>query len=346
MVANSKFIKIIRSVVSPESLMDLIMVNYQAVLPTKISLLSIGDNDHYLVKTKNTNYIVRIYRHNKHWLPTKSHLLFEIHLLNFLYANNISVSYPIKRADRSYVGTLDTPEGTRYWALFSFASGSDMQFNYRNCYNYGEIISRMHNISNNFRSLESYLKTDQSFLLDLPLIRIVNYLGDTRKNDVNYLKKLIESLKLEINNFNQKNYKNEWGIIGGDFHGGNHFCNKNGDITLFDFDLCGYGWRTYDLAVFKWALFNICRRGPKVQNRQLLWQAFLEGYKSNIYLNADQLKIIPAFIQARQIWLMGSETTYPDKILSKTYWDLMFKGLRTSLKTVGTYREQTKVEEI
>ena len=58
------------------------------------------------------------------------------------------------------------------------------------------------------------------------------------------------------------------------------------------------------------------------------------------------MKIIPAFIQARQIWLMGSETTYPDKILSKTYWDLMFKGLRTSLKTVGTYREQTKVEEI
>jgi Ser/Thr protein kinase RdoA (MazF antagonist) len=161
-------------------------------------------------------------------------------------------------------------------------------------------------------------------------------LDGQRAQDLAYLKNLVASLRETIHIFNEKQFPYEWGVIGGDFHGGNHFCTKNGDITLFDFDLCGFGWRTYDLAIFKWALFNVCRRAPRVKNRALLWQAFLEGYRSIKELNQDQISMIAPFVQARQVWLMGSETTYPDKTLNRKYWDEMFEGLKTALDTVGT----------
>lgn len=205
-----------------------------------------------------------------------------------------------------------------------------MQFNPQNCYNYGKIISKFHLITNNFTSSAPSLNANLKFLLDTPLERIKDYLGPSRKKDLSYLMNLSQHLKDKINNFDQEKYTNGWGVIGGDFHGANHFCERNGKITLFDFDLCGYGWRMYDIAVFKWALFNICRRAPKLKNRELLWQAFLDGYESHILLNEELLEMIPVFVQARQIWLMGSETTYKDKILDKGYWDKMFQGLKIS----------------
>ena len=44
----------------------------------------------------------------------------------------------------------------------------------------------------------------------------------------------------------------EQGFCHGDMHGGNaHFTDDN-IVTCFDFDCCGWGWRTYDVAVFRW----------------------------------------------------------------------------------------------
>lgn len=323
-------VSIIRSIISPESLKEQIHSNYSNISPFNISLLSIGDNDNYLIKTSEKNYVLRIYRHNKHWLPTRERFNFEFQLLNYLYDNNILVSYPIAGNNGEYLRAISAPEGIRYWSLFSFVPGKLMQFNPQNCYNYGKIISKFHLITNNFTSSAPSLNANLKFLLDTPLERIKDYLGPSRKKDLSYLMNLSQHLKDKINNFDQEKYTNGWGVIGGDFHGANHFCERNGKITLFDFDLCGYGWRMYDIAVFKWALFNICRRAPKLKNRELLWQAFLDGYESHILLNEELLEMIPVFVQARQIWLMGSETTYKDKILDKGYWDKMFQGLKIS----------------
>lgn len=43
----------------------------------------------------------------------------------------------------------------------------------------------------------------------------------------------------------------DWlGIVHGDIYWANLHFNEHGDITMFDFDLCGYGWRAYDLAYY------------------------------------------------------------------------------------------------
>ena len=43
----------------------------------------------------------------------------------------------------------------------------------------------------------------------------------------------------------------DYGFCHGDFHGLNAHKNNKG-ITFFDFDCCGFGWRAYDIAVFRW----------------------------------------------------------------------------------------------
>ena len=324
-------VNIMRSIISPESLIEPIRANYPNISPLNISLLSVADNDNYLVQAQDQNYVLRIYRHNKHWLSNQESYIFEFQLLNFLHQNGISVSYPIAGKDGDYLRTIQAPEGIRYWSLFSFAPGELMRFNPENCYNYGRIISSLHLVTNSFSTSVPHLNIDTNFLLDKPLERIRNYLGLSRKRDLDNLTKLVQKLKNKINNFDQNKHGNKWGVIGGDFHGGNHFCDKHGRITLFDFDLCGYGWRMYDIAVFKWALFNICKRAPKLKNRALLWESFLKGYESHIPISQEQARMISVFVQVRQIWLMGSETTYQDKILDKGYWDKMFQGLKISI---------------
>lgn len=92
MMEKPASVSIIRSIISPESLKEQIHSNYSNISPFNISLLSIGDNDNYLIKTSEKNYVLRIYRHNKHWLPTRERFNFEFQLLNYLYDNNILVS--------------------------------------------------------------------------------------------------------------------------------------------------------------------------------------------------------------------------------------------------------------
>lgn len=327
MPSSANPIKIMRSIIDPQSLYSLIETYYPHLALQKITLLCLGDNDNYLVQTPKEKYVLRIYRHNKHWLPSKAHHLFEIDFLLFLKSTRIKVSYPIPQYDGNYLGSVNVPEGIRHWALLSYAPGQLMRFTKENCYQYGQTIARLHKELNHFTSSYPALKIDREFLLDIPLSRIEDHLGKQNKH-ISFLKPLVENLRQAIDHFHALGYDNEWGVIGGDFHGGNHFCNRDGEITLFDFDLCGYGFRTYDIAVFKWALFNVCKRAPRVNHKEELWQAFLTGYQQHIPLNATQLSMIPIFVQARQIWLMGSETTYPDKILDQDYWRKMVLGLK------------------
>jgi len=91
------------------------------------------------------------------------------------------------------------------------------------------------------------------------------------------------------------------------------------EITHFDFDLCGYGWRAYDIAVFRWA------RGSKNDGR---WERFLAGYKSVRPLSDQELRSIPYFIVSRQIWVICVYTEHPTmKIWLRNEWAAAMEDL-------------------
>ena len=100
--------------------------------------------------------------------------------------------------------------------------------------------------------------------------------------------------------------KLDYGICHGDFHCGNIFSDENEEISVFDFDCFGYGWRPYDISVFLWSCVpNDNWEQDNLDKRSLLWKAFLEGYSSIKPLSEDEVKASYVFAAIRHIWLMG-----------------------------------------
>ena len=73
--------------------------------------------------------------------------------------------------------------------------------------------------------------------------------------------------------------------------------------THYDFDLCGYGWRAYDLAEFR--LAREVRLGHDAEKLEQLWSAFIDGYHTVRKLKEKDWKSVPLFVGVRQLWLMG-----------------------------------------
>jgi Ser/Thr protein kinase RdoA (MazF antagonist) len=94
-----------------------------------------------------------------------------------------------------------------------------------------------------------------------------------------------------------------WGICWGDPHSGNaHFTSDN-QVTLFDFDQCGYGWRAFDIAKF----FQVALSDGV---DKIIREAFLKGYQSVQEVTEDELNILQAFTQVAYIWVWAISLNY------------------------------------
>ena len=86
-----------------------------------------------------------------------------------------------------------------------------------------------------------------------------------------------------------------WGVCWGDPHSGNvHFTTDN-QITLFDFDQCGYGWCIFDLAKF---LQVSCNAGINRRVRD----AFFQGYQQIQQLTQKETYCLQALTKMAHIW--------------------------------------------
>ncbi len=83
---------------------------------------------------------------------------------------------------------------------------------------------------------------------------------------------------------------------------GNLFVDEAGNITLFDFDDCVYGWFIYDIAM---ALFYSVPFDPPeaASLAREFMPHFLRGYRSENKLDDAWLQELPHFLKLREIEL-------------------------------------------
>jgi len=264
------------------------------------NFISRGMNDTYVIETTIGKYVFRVYRSN--WRSKYSEILFEIDLLNHLSRTSLNVSLPIKSIHDNYVQKLIAPEGNRFGVLFTLVEGVPLQLdNIEICYLFGEEAAKLHLYSNSFQSSYEKANIDIEFLIDAPLDILKKHLSK-RQSELHYFMNIGSYLRdriMELRNI-------DWGICHGDLHGYNaHIQGKR--IANFDFDLCGFGWRAYDLAVFKFTLdLSDSNKDKKAQQ----WAAFLEGYQKTRKLNRNDIEAIPIFIGVRRLWLMSLSLEY------------------------------------
>lgn len=286
------------SVLSSKALIEKLHIDYEIAEIVDCQLYARGSNDTYLVKTDIQPYVLRVYTHE--WRSI-SEIHYELAAINHLASKGLSVAAPIANRKGSFIFSVNAPEGERHAVLFQYASGREIVYSgdaadSYGAFEYGRAVALVHKNSADFRSDQQRFSLDTAHLIDEPIANIRPLLKH-RPNDMAKLENLAGYLKQWLE---QNASYLESGFCHGDFHGGNAHIYEN-DITFFDFDCCGNGWRAYDSAVVRWSA-----RLAKSEDR--LWPEYLRGYNSVREMEDADLKAIEMFIAIRHIWLMGFHT--------------------------------------
>lgn len=298
-------IQVTRSFVSADAFAEVLAEHYSFDGPLTCRLFSkmlrTQDNDHYQIAAGGKKYVARIYQQGDPLGRQESDYQFELAWLDYLRKNGRPVSYPLARRDGSLLGSVNAPEGIRYYALFSFAEGEPMSAdNPDQLHLVGREMARIHQVSNQFSTPYQRQPFGLDCLVDNSIERIKRYWGNQIDDQLDILITSGEEAKEEVLALlpNDPDAADSWGPIGGDFHPVSiHF--DEGKPCFFNFDLCGYGWRAYDIAVF---LLNTNLLHQPAE----LAEAFFEGYYSVRPLSANEYEAISPFLTIRRVWLSGT----------------------------------------
>ncbi|MGB1251536.1 MAG: phosphotransferase enzyme family protein, partial [Candidatus Promineifilaceae bacterium] len=268
-----------------------------------------GLNDTYKLTTKTDNFILRVYR--KGW-RTNAAIAFEVDALNYLHAQGGKVSRPVERKAGGYITDIMAPEGHRQAILTQYAQGETLSYDDpANARLFGQAAADIHVRSADFQTTYQRHKLDLNHLLFNPLAILKDRLS-AYPQEIEFFTDCAKQLSDRVNAISDQL---ETGFCHGDFHGLNAHAHQ-GEVTHFDFDCCGFGWRIYDLATFKW----IARKNKKEAE---WWPPFLEGYQSVRPIPALDLDALDAFIAIREIWLMAihlnSPPVFPSQWLNDKY---------------------------
>jgi Ser/Thr protein kinase RdoA (MazF antagonist) len=284
------------SILCTTSLSSYVERHYDIGQVSECKFLNRGLNDTYLVKTSERKFILRVYHLN--W-RTKSDVAYELEVIAHLARKGVSVSEALVRKDESFSATIVAPEGERFIALFTFAKGDPPNYEEeeeQQAYLYGKSVAQVHIHTESFASKHQRFDLSLETLLDQSLKEIEPLLSH-RPDDWKYLLELSKKLSDAIQDMHVTNAL-EQGFCHGDFHGWNAHVDETHQLTFFDFDCCGKGWRAYDIATFFW--------GARIRDKhKKRCPHFLRGYTDVRQLSDADLASIPYFVAVRHIWLVG-----------------------------------------
>jgi Ser/Thr protein kinase RdoA (MazF antagonist) len=152
----------------------------------------------------------------------------------------------------------------------------------------------VHGCSDDFEERGERPPFDLDLLLDRPLAILVPVLGRASA-DSRDVSRIVGRLRRQLATAAENGL--DWGPCHGDFSAGNFHLSDGDRVGIFDFDFCGPGWRSSDLAHVQWtALF---------QGRQSTWTSFLDGYVSTRPLSRPDIDAIPLFHVARRLYFLS-----------------------------------------
>lgn len=287
------------SLLSKEALLSHIKNNYEIHEPVRLQFFLRGMNDTYILYTGETKYIFRIYRADRR---QKTEIAFELDLLNELNVKDVNVSIPINKKDGTFINEFFVTEGIKYGVMFSFAEGNEKPIHAaEDSYSFGQAAAQIHHAADNFKSEHVRGDLDLGHLIETPL-SIIKLHMENRHEDYEFLYGLAMQLKEQLVVHQEAGL--DWGVCHGDLHGNtNAAFTDDGKLTHYDFDICGYGWRSYDISEFRLAREIHSRHNKDEVER--LWEAFINGYRDIRSISENDIKAVPIFVALRQLWLFS-----------------------------------------
>ena len=250
-----------------------------------------GLSDIYRVETLNNRYIFRISHH--HW-RSRSEIQFELEFLTFLRHHQLPVASPLPTNKGELSLAIAAPEGERYATLFEYAEGS-VPIGDLDCtqsHRLGETVAKLHKASYHFSPLTQRSALTSEVIINDSVGMILPFL-EQRPQDTETVCAIAQSTTEQLQNLPQT--APFWTVCWGDPHSGNAHFTQNNQLTLFDFDQCGYSWRAFDIAKFRQVSLQAgC--SPKTR------QGFLQGYQNITPLSSLERDCLPALTVAAYFW--------------------------------------------
>jgi len=287
---------VLHSILSPHTLIRQVLLHYDLGEVASCALYSTGFNDTYQVTTASAKiFFLRVYR-----IPwrTPADVFCELDALRYLRARGFPVAFPLPRQDGQFYSLLPAPEGLRPVVLFNLAEGLEPSYDERpeeKAHQYGLAVARLHNALEDFTSPHERFHLDLDHLVDKPL-RLIRPFLSAHPELWAELERIVGLIRQRIVDLPVTQL--EWGFCHGDLQGFHHRIAQDGTMTFIDFDCGGFGYRAYDLAVFRW-----CARLSDAES--VWWQPYLKAYLSLRTLRDLDIKAIPLFVGCRYIWHMG-----------------------------------------
>lgn len=289
-------IQYIMSVLSPETIAYIIHTHYSVGQVVSCSLLRSYVNDVYDIKTQNNHFIGKLYR--ERWRD-KNELQFELEFISHIHKRDVSVSLPVSSENEDMVIQINTAEGLRYFVLYDYAQGSKPQppFNDNLYFITGYELAKLHKASLDFSSKYTRSTYFVKDAFDASLTALKPYFNDN-KSDWMFLLSLIDKVKNKISVIDGKLTRC---VCHGDYSLDNLHFNGSDTVTLYDFDVCGYGYTAYDLL----GAYQV----GKTAGRKSNWEAHLCGYREAYQLSEYDIEALPYLLLMYKIWALGCRAT-------------------------------------
>src|SRR5208282_3120032 len=252
------------STLSPAAVISRVLPEYGVAEVISCEFLHRGLNDTFRVQTTDGSYALRVYRAGSRSL---SQIQNELDVLLHLDRKGVPVAKPVARQDGGLLSLVDQPEGGRYAVLFTYAEGEQSgEHTEAQARSFGAAAAELHAASDDFVSAHARFSLDLSHLIDEPLAIALPFL-EHRPDDQSYLREFATRIRQKIEAVRTQL---DYGFCHGDLHGVNAAFNAE-KVIMFDFDCCGTGWRSYDIAVYRWS--------AEIRNKAQNWKTFLDAYQ-------------------------------------------------------------------
>ncbi|HWR76699.1 MAG TPA: phosphotransferase [Thiobacillus sp.] len=302
----------IYSQLSSYTVLRLVVLQYDLPETMSCKFYVRGLHDNYLIESKNKKFILRIYRNN--WRSGEE-IGFELDLLRFLGNKAALVAFPLGTKIGELSFFIDSPEGKRSAALFNYADGHapGNEISIEEGALLGNSVANIHRLTDAFHTNYTRPILDIPHLLDESIIAIEPFVNT---EFLTYLKTLQNKLHHAIPSIIKE--QGIYGICIGDVNPTNFHVNEKKQLTLFDFDQCGYGYRAFEIGKFISSIHTL-----KTKND--IAKSFMDGYQQVRQLSREEVYVIPYFEMISVIWVMAINVNNVELIghkwLEKPFWD-------------------------
>jgi Ser/Thr protein kinase RdoA (MazF antagonist) len=246
-------------------------------------------NDVYLLISGDRKFALKVYQ--SEW-RTPAAILSELEAVRHLAAKGIDVALPIARQDGRWLTNMAAPEGRRSAVLFQWVDGAAAKWSEpSHSAQLGRLLARMHAAADDISSNGTRPQMTIPHLMEDSLARIREALEGAPQ--------LAQRCDAIVNRSRARlrgasNQPGDWGFCHGDLFLNNARIEA-GRLVLLDFDWCGFGWRVFDLATFRWTarLYNA---------EHVAWRPFIDAYLQVRPSATSCLEFLRLFMILRHLW--------------------------------------------